>query len=211
MKAAVLPKITLKYEDEKQVNLHFCSINQMHFIMKKNVLVFGLISGLIITTMMVISIAMCYSRENFEGNVVVGYAAMILAFSLIFIGVRNFRNKYNNGVISFGKAFKIGLYITLIASTMYVVVWLIDYYLFIPDFMDKYTAHVLRQAENDGAGAAELAKKAEEMAKFKQMYTNPVMVVLLTYAEVLPIGLVISLISAAILKRRSGGTAVAAG
>ncbi|WP_145717574.1 DUF4199 domain-containing protein [Chitinophaga japonensis] len=179
--------------------------------MKKNVLVFGLISGLIITTMMVISIAMCYSRENFEGNVVVGYAAMILAFSLIFIGVRNFRNKYNNGVISFGKAFKIGLYITLIASTMYVVVWLIDYYLFIPDFMDKYTAHVLRQAENDGAGAAELAKKAEEMAKFKQMYTNPVMVVLLTYAEVLPIGLVISLISAAILKRRSGGTAVAAG
>jgi|GEM_PF-33728 len=210
MKAAVPPKITLKYEDEKQAAPHFCSINQTNYHMKKNVLVFGLIAGFIITTMMIVSVAMCYNREDFEGNVVVGYAAMLLAFSLIFIGVRNFRNKYNNGVISFGKAFKIGLYITLIASTMYVVVWLIDYYLFIPDFMDKYTAHVLRQAENDGAGAAELAKKAEEMAKFREMYTSPVMVVLLTYAEVLPIGLVISLISAAILRRRPGSTAVAA-
>lgn len=130
---------------------------------------------------------------------------MILAFSLIFIGIRNYRNKYNNGVITFGKAFKRGLFITLIASTMYVVVWLIDYYLFIPDFMDKYTAHVLRQSQADGASQQELQKKAAEMAKFKEMYKNPLIVILLTYAEVMPIGLVITLISAAILKRRSKG------
>lgn len=181
------------------------STNQNSKRMKKNVLVFGLISGFIITVMMVISVAMCYRREDFEGNVVVGYTAMILAFSLIFIGIRNYRNKYNNGVITFGKAFRIGLFITLVASTMYVVVWLIDYYLFIPDFMDKYTAHVLRQSQADGASQQELQKKAAEMAKFKEMYKNPLMVILLTYAEVMPIGLVITLISAAILKRRSKG------
>lgn len=178
--------------------------------MKKNVLVFGLIAGIIVTTMMVISVAMCYSRENFEGNVVVGYAAMLIAFSMIFIGIKNFRDKYNNGLITFGKAFRIGLYITLIASTMYVVVWLIDYYLFVPDFMDKYTAHVLRQTQEDGASQQELQKKTAEMAKYKEMYKSPVMVILLTYAEVLPIGLIVALISAAILKRRSRGPLVSA-
>ncbi len=178
--------------------------------MKKNVLVFGLISGFIISAMMVISIAICYARQNFEGNMVLGYAAMLLAFSLIFIGVRNFRNKYNNGVISFGKAFKIGLYIALIASTMYVLVWLVDYYLFIPDFMDKYTAHVLRQAQSEGASAQEMQQKTAEMAKYKEMYKSPLGVILFTYLEILPIGLIVALISALILKRKSKGPVVAA-
>ena len=177
--------------------------------MKKNVLVFGLIAGVIVTTMMVVSVAMCYSRDDFEGNVVVGYAAMLVAFSMIFIGIKNFRDKYNNGVITFGKAFRIGLYITLIASTMYVVVWLIDYYLFLPDFMDKYTAHVLKQSQADGATQQELQKKTAEMARYREWYKSPVMVVLLTYAEVVPIGLIVALISAAILRRKSKGPLVA--
>ena len=182
--------------------------NQNSTRMKKNVLVFGLISGFIITAMMVISVGLCYSREDFDDSMVIGYTSMILAFSLIFIGIRNYRNKYNNGVITFGKAFKVGLFITLVASTMYVLVWLIDYYLFIPDFMDKYSAHVLRQSQADGASRQELQEKAAEMANFKEMYKSPLMVILLTYAEVLPVGLVIALISAAILKRKSKGPVV---
>jgi hypothetical protein len=178
--------------------------------MKKNVLVFGLISGLIVTTMMVVSIAQCYNKEDFEGNKVVGYAGMLAAFSMVFVGIKNFRDRYNNGVITFGKAFRIGLYISLVASTMYVVVWLIDYYLFIPDFMDKYTAHVLRQSQADGATQQELQKKAADMAQFKELYKSPIMVVLFTYLEILPLGVVIALISAAILKRKSKGPAVVA-
>lgn len=177
--------------------------------MKKNVLVFGLIAGLIVTTMMVVSIAQCYNKENFEGNKVLGYAGMILAFSMVFVGIKSFRDRYSNGVITFGKAFKIGLYISLIASTMYVVVWLIDYYLFIPDFMDKYTAHVLRQSQADGASQQELQKKAADMAQFSELYKNPILVILFTYLEILPLGIAITLISAAILKRKSKGPAVA--
>ncbi|WP_257669989.1 DUF4199 domain-containing protein [Parapedobacter tibetensis] len=171
--------------------------------MKKNVIVFGLISGLIITGMMVYSVNLCYHSEDFKGNDIAGYAAMIVAFSFIFVGIRNYRNKYLNGIISFGKAFKTGLYITLVASTIYVLVWLVYYYGFIPDFMDKYTDYVLRNAESDGANPTELAKKTEEMAKFKDLYKNPVMVVLITYSEVFPLGLVISLISALLLKRKA--------
>jgi len=79
---------------------------------------------------------------------------------------------------------------------------LFDYYLFIPDFIDRYTLHVLKNAKADGASAAEISKKAAEMANFKEMYKNPLFVVLITYAEVFPIGLLISLISALILKRK---------
>lgn len=132
---------------------------------------------------------------------VVGYTVMILAFSLIFVGIKNFRDKYNNGLVSFGSAFKIGAYITLVASTMYVVAWLFEYYLFIPDFMDVYSEHVINQAKTSGASLSEISSKTEEMAGYKEMYRNPFFVVLLTYTEVLPIGLVVSAISALILKK----------
>lgn len=170
--------------------------------MKKNVLVFGLISGGIITLFMIFATVACYSNPNFKSNDVIGYAGMIAAFSFIFLGIKNYRDKFNNGVITFGKAFKTGLYITLVASTMYVGVWLIEYYLFIPDFMDKYILHVLNEAKANGAGAAEINKKAEEMAGFKEMYKNPLFVILISYAEVVPIGVVISVIGGLVLKRK---------
>lgn len=170
--------------------------------MKKNVFVFGALAGLIVSVFMVCSIALCYGKEQFEGNVVIGYAAMIIAFSFIFVGIRNYRNKYNGGVISFGKAFRVGLYITLIASTIYVLVWLVDYYVFIPDFMDKYATHIIEATEKSGVSQAELSKKMEEMAGYQKMYQNPLFVILLTYVEILPVGLVVTLISSLLLKKK---------
>lgn len=169
--------------------------------MKKIVLVCGLIAGIIVSALMVISIAYCYRVGNFEGNMVLGYATMLLAFSMVFVGIKNYRDKHNHGVISFGKAFKIGLYISLIASSVYVIVWLIDYYLFIPDFMDKYANAMLEQARAAGKSEAEMAEKASEMANYKEMYKNPLIVILFTFLEVLPVGLIVTLISALILKR----------
>lgn len=176
--------------------------------MKKNVLIFGSLAGLIVALWMVISIASCYSNPNFEANMWLGYGSMIVAFSLIFVGIKNFRDKYNNGAITFGKAFKIGLYIALIASTMYVLAWLVDYYLFIPDFMDKYAAHVITKAKANGASLAEINHQKAQMATYAQMYKNPFMVIVLTYLEILPVGLVISLIAALILKRKPGNAMV---
>lgn len=171
--------------------------------MKKTVIVSGLISGFIVSAIMAISIAVYSDNANFEGSMLLGYASMILAFSLIFVAIKNFRDKYNSGVITFGKAFKIGLYVALISSTMYVIVWVIEYYLFIPDFMEKYTDHVLDAARKSGASQAELDKQISEMANYKEMYKNPVFVILLTYTEILPVGLLVSLIAAAILRRKA--------
>ncbi|MRG43821.1 DUF4199 family protein [Chitinophaga sp. SYP-B3965] len=170
--------------------------------MKKNILVSGLIGGAFLSIVLVYSISLCYSRENFEGNMVLGFASMFLAFSLIFIAVKNFRDKHNGGVVTFGKAFMIGLYISLIASSMYVLTWVIDYYLFVPDFMEKFVAHNIQQVTAKGGSAAEIAEKAKEMNWYADMYKSPIMLVLLTYMEVFPIGLLISLISALILRKK---------
>ena len=132
------------------------------------------------------------------GNDVLGYAVMVVIFSLIFFGVRNYRNKELGGVITFGKAFKTGFLIALVASTVYVAVWLFYYYLFVPDFIDVYSEHVLTQCTSE----AELTAKTEEMNNFAQMYSNPLFVVLITYSEVLPVGLIVVLVSSFILKKK---------
>jgi len=171
--------------------------------MKKTILIFGSIAGTIVTAMMVFSTYQCYNnQENFEPSMVLGYLGMLLAFSFVFIGIRSYRNNHNAGVITFGKAFKIGFLIALVASIFYVGVWLIEYYYFIPDFMDKYTDFVIHQAKEEGMTAAQIQAKVQEMETYKEWYKNPLMVILLTFSEILPLGIIVSIISALILKKK---------
>ena len=171
--------------------------------MKKTVLIYGIIAGLISTSLYIgLMLLGKAGNMDFKNGIVYGYTLMILAFSFIFVGTKITRDKYNGGTISFGKAFRVGLYITLIASTIYVIVWLIDYYIFIPDFVEKYSAHILEGLKSSGASEAEIAKKTAEMAKLSEMYKNPFFIALLTYTEILPVGLLVSLISAWTLKKK---------
>jgi hypothetical protein len=89
------------------------------------------------------------------------------------------------------------------------LVWLVYYYNFVPGFIDQYTKHVLYEARLSGLTEGELEEKAKQMADFKEMYKSPLFVVLISYAEVLPIATVIALISALILKRKPGLEAAA--
>lgn len=167
--------------------------------MKRTVLIFGLILGTILCLNMVYMVHLCYTNPDFKSNDIAGYTVMVVIFSMIFFGVRNYRNKQLNGPITFGKAFKTGALIAFVGSTMYVVVWLFYYYLFVPDFLDKYIPHVLKEAAQNGA---DLAAKTQEMESFREMYKNPLFVIIITYLEVLPIGLIVALVSALILKRK---------
>ena len=174
--------------------------------MKKNIIVYGLISGLVVTVVMLFTvnyISHCEGSVDYGTSMFIGYASMIIAFSMVFVGIRNYRDKYNEGVISFGKAFKIGLMIVLIAATMYVVAWLINYYFFIPDFMEKYSAHMVDELKASGASQMEIDKQTKEMANFARMYKNPFFNAMMTYVEILPVGLVVTLLSSFILKRES--------
>jgi len=169
--------------------------------MKKNVIINGLIAGAITAGFLMISVGTSSGSMDMEYGMLLGYASMILAFSLIFVAVKNVRDHHNEGIISFGKAFTIGFYISLIASTMYVVAWMIDYHFFIPDFMDKYIAATIKAAEEKGMSEEELSTQLANMEYYKEMYKNPLFVFLFTYTEILPVGLLVSLIAAAVLKR----------
>jgi hypothetical protein len=179
--------------------------------MKKNILVFGLVAGFILA-LFIFSIEFITEHGHAHvDNVVLGYSAMIIAFSFIYVGTRNFRDKYNSGVVSFGKAFMVGLGISLIGSTIYVGAWLIEYYCFMPDFMDKYSAAMIAKAQHSGLSPEALKKQIDSINNMSRMYKNPVFVVLMTYVEVLPVGLVISLITALFLKRRKARVPATAG
>lgn len=166
--------------------------------MKKHVLIFGLIPGVILCINMIIMVNLLYNNPDFEGNDLLGYAAMVVVFSLIFFGVRDYRNKKLGGFISFGRAFKTGALIALVASTLYVVVWLFYYYLFVPDFLDVYIEHVKNMTP-----ASELPDQISYLENLEWMYQNPLGVILVTYLEVLPVGLIVALISALILKKKN--------
>jgi hypothetical protein len=170
--------------------------------MKKIILTYGLIAGAIVTAFMAYGVYSMDKNPDYEGSMVLGYTGMLVAFSFVFIGVKNYRDKQSNGAITFGKALKIGALISLIASTIYVGVWLVEYYCFYPDFMEKYTATMIKKMNTTSMTAVEIKKKTDEMMMMKEMYKNPFWVIVFTYVEVLlPIGLLVPFISAAILKR----------
>lgn len=170
--------------------------------MKKLVVTYGLIAGTIVTAFMAYGVYSLNKNPDYEGSMILGYTGMLVAFSFVFIGIKNFRDKQNNGIITFGKALKIGALISLIASTVYVGVWLIEYYCFYPDFMEKYAENVLKKLDTAAMTLPEINAKKEEMAMYKELYKNPVWVILLTYTEILPLGLIVALISSLILKKK---------
>ena len=170
--------------------------------MKRIVLIYGLIAGLIPVSMFIITLPL-YDKGivNFDNGMVIGYATMVIAFSLIFFGVKNYRDNHLNGSISFGKAFKIGILVTLIASLMYAIGWEFYYNVFASDFMEKYTAHYLDKLAEGGASASEMDAARLEMQKSVEMYKNPILRFAMTLMEIAPVGFVITLICAGLLKR----------
>ena len=174
--------------------------------MKKNIIIYGLIAGIIVSILMLFSInyiSHVDGKVDYNTSLLIGYASMLIAFSLVYVGIRNYRDKYNGGVISFGKAFKIGIMIVLIASTIYVVAWLIDYFFFIPDFMEKFSAQELDKLKASGASQVEIDKETIKMANMVRMFKNPLFNAMMTYAEILPVGLIVTVISSLILKRKT--------
>src|SRR5262245_31629187 len=137
--------------------------------MKKIVLRFGLASGLILVALSAVLMPLCMNG-GFDHSEVVGYSAMVLAFLLVFFGVKSYRDTVAGGAIGFGKAFLVGILITLITCAMYVIAWEITYYNFFPDFIDQYSAHVLARMRAAGESAAAIQAKTAEMAEMAKYY-----------------------------------------
>ena len=174
--------------------------------MKRIVWTFGLTSGAILAGMMAITMTFA-NKIGFDKGEVIGYSTMILAFLMVYFGIRSYRDTVMAGVIGFGRAFKVGTLIVLIASACYVAAWEVIYRTMAPDFAEKYAAHAIDKARTAGATDAQIEAKNVEMAKFNEGYKNPLVNVGLTFLEVFPLGAVVVLVSAGVLSRRKSAAA----
>jgi uncharacterized protein DUF4199 len=169
--------------------------------MKKTVLVFGVISGVIGSVLMLANVSFI-DQIGFDRGIIVGYTAIVVSFLLVFFGIRSYRDNANGGFISFGKAFSVGILITIISCVFYVVTWEIAYYTVFSDFGDKWVNHEVERVRNSAAPPAEVAAQVEQLRAFGESFKNPLVNAAYTFLEPLPVGLLMTLISAAILRRK---------
>lgn len=169
--------------------------------MKKTVWTFGLISGVLVSAMMAATLP--FQDENgFDHSLILGYTIIVLSFLLIYFGVRSYRDNVGKGRVGFGRALAVGALIGLIASACYVATWEVMYFKFMPDFMTRYNALELEKARAAGASEATLAQKKKELDAFEKQYQNPAINAAYTFAEPLPVALVIALVTAVVVSRR---------
>src|ERR1700761_2047345 len=176
--------------------------------MKKTVLTFGLISGLMIAVLMGGSLLLA-DKIGSGHSMMLGYTIMVASFLLVYFGIRSYRDNKLDGRISFGRAFACGILITLITCVFYVVTWEILYFNFIPHFMDGYFAAQIHKVQTSGLDQATVAAKVAEIQRSQQNYQNPFINMAYTFIEPLPVGLLITLISAAVLRRKTRVEAIA--
>jgi len=169
--------------------------------MRKIVLTFGFIAGGILAATMLVSTAFHDQIGFTTAGYVVGYASMVLAFLMIFFGIRAHRET-SGGSVTFGQGLKVGLLIMFIGSCCYVATWEFVYYQFSPDFADKYAAYAIKQARESGASDAKIAAITKEMAQFKEEYNKPLVNIAYTFLEPLPVGVLMSLIAAWSMSRK---------
>jgi hypothetical protein len=169
--------------------------------MKKIVLTFGLISGAIMSAMMLATLPFQH-KHGFDHGYLIGYTSMVLAFLLIFFGVRSYRDNIAGGTVRFGRALAVGALIAAVGSVCYVATWELIYYKLQPDFLVRYQTYELAKAREAGQTEEAIARKKVELDKFAVLYKNPAINIALTFLEPLPVALVVVLVSAGVLSRR---------
>ena len=167
--------------------------------MQGYILKFGILSGLLVITPMILGMVLG-GADSAAGSVLVGYAIMLVAFALIFVATKRYRDRELGGVIRFGQAFLLGLGIAAVAGVAYVMVW--ELYLFTSDyaFINEYKAGVIAAERDAGASAAKLAELEQEMERMVANYSKPWFRIPITFSEIFPVGVLVSLVSAAVLR-----------
>ncbi|MET3666274.1 DUF4199 domain-containing protein [Caulobacter sp. 1776] len=163
--------------------------------MQRTILTYGLVSGVIIILGMIATIV--FSAQH---SVWLGYLIMLVGLSSILMAVKSHRDKALGGVIKFWPAFLIGLGVAVVAGIAYVLIWEVYMALTHYTFMDNYAAAILAKKKAAGVSAADYAKLVVEMQKMKAQYANPLFRMPMTFAEIFPVGLLVALVSAALLR-----------
>lgn len=168
--------------------------------MLRTMLTFGIIGGLIVAVPMFSLLILNQDAHSSPQSMITGYALMILGLSMVFIGVKSYRDKIKGGVIKFLPAFLLGLGISFVAALIYVIGWEVVLYATNYTFAAEYAASTIAAAEAKGVPPAELDALRTQYAEFEVMYANPLFRLPMTFIEIFPVGLIVSLIVAALLR-----------
>ncbi|HET9706209.1 MAG TPA: DUF4199 domain-containing protein [Vicinamibacterales bacterium] len=168
--------------------------------MTKIVLTFGLLSGAVAGVMMFLTLPFA-ERIGFDRAVYVGYTTIVISMLFVYFGVRSYRDNVLGGRMNFGKAFTAGMLITIISSACYVAAWLVMYYGFMPDFANQYADYLVEQARTPGASQADIDAAIKQGEQARQWLANPLINAAVSFTEPLPVGVIVTLISAAVLKK----------
>jgi len=171
--------------------------------MRKIILVNGLIAGAVTSVMFMINHPLLRNGTmSLDTGTIVGYTSMVVGLSVIFFGIKTYRDEYLNGAITFWGGLKIGLLISLVAALIYSASWEVYQVVADPDFIEFYKKCYLSELQSGGASAEEIAKATEEIDQMMVLYKNPILRVLMTMMEIFPVGLIISVIAAALLRKK---------
>ncbi len=165
----------------------------------KYTLIYGGIAGAIAIGLMTATIALDLTGHD-STSMLVGYLIMLAALSLIFVGVKRYRDVECGGIIRFGRAFLLGLGIAAVAGILYAIGWEVYLAASGRDFMAEYSASMVETMRVEGATAAAIEAKAAEMRALAESYRNPLFRFPLTFVEIFPVGLLVALVSAALLR-----------
>lgn len=167
--------------------------------MARIILTFGIISGLIVSLLMVLGMTLLAGPDG-VGSEAVGYLTMLLALAFIFVAIKRHRDVDLGGAIRFWPAFATGLGVAAIAGLFYVITWEIYFQMTDGAFMDAYVAGQIEARRESGATAGELAALETNLRNSMALYTHWWFRMPVTFTEIFPVGVLVSLVSAAILR-----------
>ena len=169
--------------------------------MGRHILKYGAIAGLIMGAVLFGTWMSLQGRMPHGAlGMALGYASMLVALSAVFVGIKRHRDADRGGVIRFWPAFGMGLAISLIASVCYVLAWEAVQAVLDMDFATSYATSVIEQQKAKGIDPATLARLTADMERFKVQYADPLFRLPMTFIEIFPVGVLVSLVSAALLR-----------
>ena len=171
--------------------------------MKKIVLIYGLIAGAIVGAMLMITMPLYESGTlKMENGEWLGYTTMVIALSMVFFGVKSYRDQHLGGSITFGAGLKVGLLITVVASLIYASSWEITYHTMKSDFIAQWSTKYIEKLKAKGESEAALIEAKKKMDDYAIMYKNPFIRFAMTLLEIAPVGIIISLLTAGLLRKK---------
>ena len=168
--------------------------------MMRTILKYGLIAGLIVGGFEFVTFGWFSGLPPLQYGLLIGYATMLIALSAVFVGIKRHRDLDRGGVIGFWPGFAIGLGVSLVASVFYVLAWEAVQVMTDMDFAQAYAQAIIASAQEKGASAEALAKLGADMDAFKIQYRDPLFRLPMTFAEMFPVGVLVSLVSAGLLR-----------